>query len=84
MSMAVVQVVLTADRTWELAVHTFTLSMFVNVCAVVVHMSRESTPVIACAAGLDLRASYESLNALKVWMHAVRQLMARLTVCGTV
>ncbi len=57
---------LSAAKTWELALHEFTISMFMNVCAVVVRMAQESTPVIACAAGLDLRATYESLNALKV------------------
>ncbi len=65
-SSATQQIVLSAAKTWELALHEFTFSMFMNVCAVVVRMARESTPVIACAAGLDLRATYESLNALKV------------------
>ena len=64
--MARTQVVLSPVKTWELALHEFTLSMFMNVCGVVVRMAGESTPVIACAAGLDLRANYESLHALKV------------------
>ncbi len=60
------QVVLSPVNTWELALHEFTFSMFLNVCAVVVRMAGESTPVIACAAGLDLQTSYNVLNALKV------------------
>jgi hypothetical protein len=60
------QVVLSPVNTWELALHEFTFSMFLNVCAVVVRLAGESAPVIACAAGLDLQTSYTVLNALKV------------------